>query len=252
MAVDGEVTARASAGQQFAISAGGELTIGETNGVDEWEWIEKSTPAINLDGRLIEDQDLNAHTANDIQHGLGRKLRGYIKVLDNTEPAYTRAYRNAALSIDDNTNTSMALDAESYDVGSNFGSNVFTAPVDGLYDVTAQVTYTGLGDGEPARIYLQKNGAGTETKGARIATGAASEVTLLLQDRIQLSASDTIRPITWYDGAAATEALNVASDSNYMTVRLVTELYSRQSEIDATKFLRLYSTCARTVSLWVF
>ncbi|MDX1403357.1 MAG: FecR family protein [Woeseiaceae bacterium] len=55
VAVDGEVTARASAGQQFAISAGGELTIGETNGVDEWEWIEKSTPAINLDGRLIAE-----------------------------------------------------------------------------------------------------------------------------------------------------------------------------------------------------
>jgi len=34
VAIDGNVTARASAGQQFAISASGSLSINDTNGVE--------------------------------------------------------------------------------------------------------------------------------------------------------------------------------------------------------------------------
>ena len=55
VSIDGNVTARASAGQQFAISGSGALAINDTNGVDDWEWVEKSTPAVNLDGRLIAE-----------------------------------------------------------------------------------------------------------------------------------------------------------------------------------------------------
>jgi ferric-dicitrate binding protein FerR (iron transport regulator) len=55
VSIDGDVTARASAGQQFAISGSGELSINDTNGVDDWEWIEKSTPAVSLDGRFVAE-----------------------------------------------------------------------------------------------------------------------------------------------------------------------------------------------------
>lgn len=55
VSIDGNVTARASAGQQFAISASGALSINDTNGVDDWEWVEKSTPAVNLDGRFVAE-----------------------------------------------------------------------------------------------------------------------------------------------------------------------------------------------------
>jgi hypothetical protein len=55
VSIDGSVTARASAGQQFAISASGTLSIKDTNGVDDWEWVEKSTPAVNLNGRFVAE-----------------------------------------------------------------------------------------------------------------------------------------------------------------------------------------------------
>jgi ferric-dicitrate binding protein FerR (iron transport regulator) len=55
VSIDGNVTARASAGQQFAISGSGALTIDDTNGVDDWEWVERSTPAVNLDGHSVAD-----------------------------------------------------------------------------------------------------------------------------------------------------------------------------------------------------
>jgi ferric-dicitrate binding protein FerR (iron transport regulator) len=55
VSIDGNIIARASAGQKFAISASGSLTINDTNGVDDWEWVEKSTPAVNLNGRFVAE-----------------------------------------------------------------------------------------------------------------------------------------------------------------------------------------------------
>jgi ferric-dicitrate binding protein FerR (iron transport regulator) len=55
VSIDGNVTARASAGQQFAISGSGALSIDDTNGVDDWEWVERSTPAVNLNGRFVAE-----------------------------------------------------------------------------------------------------------------------------------------------------------------------------------------------------
>lgn len=48
-------TVRAARGQQFAISRAGVLTASDTNGVDGWGWVEKSSPAVNLHGRLIHE-----------------------------------------------------------------------------------------------------------------------------------------------------------------------------------------------------
>ena len=55
VSIDGHVTARASAGQQFAISGSGELSISETNGIDDWQWVEDATPAVNLNGRFVAE-----------------------------------------------------------------------------------------------------------------------------------------------------------------------------------------------------
>jgi len=53
VSIDG--IARAVRGQKFVLSAAGVLSTSDTNGVDDWEWIEKSTPAIDLNGRLVHE-----------------------------------------------------------------------------------------------------------------------------------------------------------------------------------------------------
>lgn len=53
VSIDGK--ARATRGQQFAISGSGVLSTSDTNGVDDWEWVEKSTPAVNLNGQLVHE-----------------------------------------------------------------------------------------------------------------------------------------------------------------------------------------------------
>ena len=50
VSIVGAVTATAPAGKQYAISGAGELSIDDTNGVDDWEWLETSTPAVSLNG----------------------------------------------------------------------------------------------------------------------------------------------------------------------------------------------------------
>ena len=53
VSIDGR--ARAGRGQQFSLSADGTLSSGETNGVDGWEWVERSTPAVDLNGRRVHE-----------------------------------------------------------------------------------------------------------------------------------------------------------------------------------------------------
>ena len=55
VSIDGTVTARATAGQQFAITGSGALTITDTDGIDDWEWVERTTPAVNLNGRTVSE-----------------------------------------------------------------------------------------------------------------------------------------------------------------------------------------------------
>ncbi len=70
VSIDGNVKARASAGQQFAITASGQLSINDTNGIDDWEWIENSTPAVNLDGRFVSEalEWVSRETGRSIQY----------------------------------------------------------------------------------------------------------------------------------------------------------------------------------------
>lgn len=69
VAIDGTVPARALAGQRFAISASGELSIAGTNGVDDWEWVERSTPAVDLENRTV------AEALEWVSRESGRRIR---------------------------------------------------------------------------------------------------------------------------------------------------------------------------------
>ena len=53
VSIVGAVTATAPAGKQYAITGAGELSIDDTNGVDDWEWVEKSTPVVSLNGSTV-------------------------------------------------------------------------------------------------------------------------------------------------------------------------------------------------------
>jgi hypothetical protein len=63
-----------------------------------------------------------------------------------SNPYKARAYRNGAQSnLTDNTSTKVQLNAENYDINSNFDTSNYryTAPVTGYYNVNARISYSG-------------------------------------------------------------------------------------------------------------
>jgi hypothetical protein len=208
-----------------------------------------------LDGRLIENETLAAYEANDMPHKLGRELRGWLVVKDTAPLCSARAYRSAALSISDITNTEIVVDTSSYDAGSDFNlaTGRFTAPATGVYSVRGQVSFASLADTEEMRCYLAKNGT-LVTRGDRTAIGNGTAVDLNVADMLRLDAGDYLSIWVWYNGASGTEALTVGPESNFLAVDLCRDMFDGQDDedVDASTTLRLYSDCERTVSLWVF
>lgn len=52
----GQENARAGAGRTIAVDGFGELIFDETDGFGpEWEWVRRTAPAVNLDGKLVAD-----------------------------------------------------------------------------------------------------------------------------------------------------------------------------------------------------
>ena len=208
-----------------------------------------------LDGRLIEDQALSAHTANDIQHKLGRKLKGYQIVKDDAPPSSFRAYPSGTVNLANATDVQIQLNTVAYDVNGDFDTAAydFTAPRDGLYQFSAVVGVVSLAVSDYYYPRLTVNGTPVDS-GGTVATGATdNQVAPLASAAVRLSKDDavTLEARLLGAGTPATIAGNVFG---YFVGRLIREFSDGQSEaaVDDTEALRLYSTCARTVSLWVF
>ena len=82
-----------------------------------------------LDGRLIEDVELDAFTANDIEHKLDRALRGWHAVRRPALQCSFRAKLDSAQSVPDNILTKVLFDGEDYDRG-------------GVYDASTNFQFT--------------------------------------------------------------------------------------------------------------
>ena len=208
-----------------------------------------------LDGRLIENEVLTAHTANDISHKLGRDVRGWLVVRDTAPICSCRAYLDTAQNISNTTDTKVLIDTVSFDWGSDFDvttGNRFVAPVNGVYRFSGAVAYTGLADTNLARCFVAKNGSEISA-GTRTSQGAASAVDLVVSDSTRMSAGDYLELWTWYSGGA-TEDLRLSVSRNFLEIELTKDLFDGQTETDVepATTLRLYSACARTVTLWVF
>ena len=76
-----------------------------------------------------------------------------------TNPYAFKAYDSAGTTLTDGVYVKIALATESYDYNSNFASSTYTAPVAGVYHLSAGVQSTALASGAAAWITLYKNGA---------------------------------------------------------------------------------------------
>ncbi len=155
----------------------------------------------------------NNVTAGKLAHNLN--LPGYIK---KTTTALARASRNAAQSIPTGVWTKVLLDSEQFDLGGNFASNKFTAPVDGYYRVYIQAKMI-LGIDKVFNIAIYKN-SGQGATCYHKSAGSNLPKTIMVEDVSSLVATDIIEMYVYQDHGGAKD-LEVGAIITYMTVELV-------------------------------
>ena len=134
-----------------------------------------------------------------------------------------RAYLNAAQSISSGALRKVNLDAENYDLGSNYDTTNyrFTAPVTGYYQVNATVGISNLdaaGDVLVVAIYVN----GADYSESRTYAGAANnDPQSSISDLVPVTAGQYIELYAQHDSATASEALQTTSLKTHMSIYFV-------------------------------
>lgn len=82
------------------------------------------------------------------------------RILTPARPAFRAEKRASNQSISDSTNAKITFEHEAFDIGGNYASDKFTAPVAGIYHFNACLRcVANSGTMEFAAIYLFKNGS---------------------------------------------------------------------------------------------
>lgn len=105
-----------------------------------------------------------------------------------------RAYNSANQTVNASTESTMSLDAESWDLGSDFNTttDTFTAPIDGYYAYVAQCTTRGSTTDADTR-YIVRVKVGGATIGVAHGHSSKSDfLSITASGTLSLSASDTV------------------------------------------------------------
>lgn len=133
-----------------------------------------------------------------------------------------RAYRSTTQSITSGAARKVQLDAENYDLGSDFDSTTnyrFVAPVSGYYQVNAAVTYSNITGGEQVIIYIYKDGAEVASTKCYV-PNTSDDPGASISDLVYCAANSYIE---LYTQCTSTKSLvaSVPSSQNYMSIYLV-------------------------------
>jgi cobalamin biosynthesis Mg chelatase CobN len=142
-------------------------------------------------------------------------------------PVLARYYRSTAQAISNNTATILDFATQSFDVGGNVTTGAswkFTAPITGIYEVSAQVLFastTTWAETELAEIFLYKNGVVYSYLDFATQFGNADTYMHLSGfDLLQLNAGDYIDVRVLQDSGGS---LNLYIDEpwNYVNIKLI-------------------------------
>lgn len=131
-----------------------------------------------------------------------------------------RAYLSATqVDLVDNTYTKILLDTESYDVGSDFASNKFTAPVTGYYSVNALITFTSVvaDKQHTGAIYIN----GTLNRYFYFHSSNASNISGAFSDVIYLTAADYVELYGRHISGVNTVDVSGGAEHTFMTIHLL-------------------------------
>ncbi len=138
----------------------------------------------------------------------------------------SRAYLSGAQSINSGAPRKVLLDAESYDLGSDFdtGNSRFVAPNTGYYLVSATVGISNIdAAGNILDVYIYVNGSAyKKVRGiAGSASGSGNDPLVSVTDVVPATAGQYIELYAEHDSATASEALQTGATITTMTVMYV-------------------------------
>lgn len=179
------------------------------------------------DGTALTSIDRAQDGTSAVAHSSGAKV-----IMAFTPSHYTkltdfvgaRAYLGSTLgtTVSGGSGAKVALDTETYDIGSNFADGRFTAPVAGYYQVNASVYYQAADTGKYYTCMVKKNTTAVITTTVGYVTSTAGGPCVTANDIVHLDAGEYLELWYLHNGATTVDVYGSAA-STFMTVHLVKE-----------------------------
>ena len=159
----------------------------------------------------------------DVAHANGAKVQMGASAKFYEGFVGASAYLSATLGTTvDNTLTKIALDAETYDVGADFASNKYVAPVNGYYLVNAAIQYGNCVADKHHGCYIYVDGAASFS--ALTTSGSMTTISATANKVIYLAASSYVELYYFHNSSATTPDINGGANLTYLTVTLIKEV----------------------------
>ena len=160
----------------------------------------------------------------DVAHANGAKVQLGMSTEFLEGFVGARAYLNAAITTTvSGAITKVGLDTESYDIGANFASNKFVAPVDGYYDIKGQVAFDQVTAGNKVfGTYIYKNNASINYN-TKLNAGASGSFFLNVADTVYLAKDDYVELFYFHNDATTVDILGGVAGT-YLAVALLKEV----------------------------
>ena len=222
--------------------------------------LEYFTAAAPLSSGLgLESVSLAYDAINLVEHKLGRAYRGFFVIRRRVPPCDFMAHMagNQAGIVSGNA-TTLVLDTEDYDFGADYnsGNYRFTAPVDGLYQLSAGVLLQAAVNDTLALFKLYKNGTTDVCVQEAVLGGAGNnDIRLSLATTLHLAATNYVECSIYH--ASGVNKTVLADGNTYFRGSLVDIGVVEDDDWivaggDTSKWLPLRCSFDHTVSLWVF
>ena len=153
----------------------------------------------------------------------GERVPGPVSTERETIAA--RAYPAADQTIATATLTTVTLGTEDYDIGSNFATNTFTAPIAGYYLVTGRVHYAAAADNKRYWAVAYKNGTTRIAEGIANGQATAEDAFPCFADIVKLAVGDTLVLATYHDQGTNSD-INNGGDTDEAQTALAVHLLS--------------------------
>ena len=215
----GVVTVPSDATTKYAV--GMFVRLAQTTGGTKYARIlavTSTTLTLWMLGYTLNNEAITAPVYSPLAHPGGLPI-----TISEGQPYKISVSRGGTYALTSGVATKVNHDIETFDTNKNWDPTTnfrFTAPVNGYYDIAAQVCVgsAGMGTTESSIAYIYKNGAELRRGDQRIGSGNASQINRhLIVDQTYLAAGDYIEHIAQCFGG---RDITGGSNQTYMTIKL--------------------------------